>query len=241
MEATTSGLIPDFEFIETFHRRWMSIVEVYTQCALTKQEDKLVALSGLVTRIKSAVFPQALGASQSDPYILGLWHISLSLDLLWITDHVASLSPTIDNIPSWTWASKNRSVSSLARRHEIFKHSGPISTWPSTVSIEPFRYNNEHSLLVLIGALVEIKRTSQGPDNKIKHDGSRAIMTYYFDSGAYKSLAFCFLPFFVNEGFCVGLLVAPMDDRKWQRIGVAWGRNDCGWMTDLPKIVVEIL
>ncbi|KAH7079835.1 heterokaryon incompatibility protein-domain-containing protein [Paraphoma chrysanthemicola] len=240
MEAATWGSVPDIQNLEEFHRYWMSIVDAYTQCALTKQEDKLVALSGLVTRIKSAVFAQTPGAPQSDPYILGLWHISLPLDLLWITNHPAPPSATINGMPSWTWASKNGPVSSLVSQYELFKHSGPVSTWPPAASIEPFRNTGAHTVLVITGALIPIRSTPEGPIYKIKHDEGRAIMTYCFDELGNMFLAFCLLPFFVKQKFCAGLLLTAIDETRWRRIGVAWGRNVCGWMAELPKVTVQI-
>jgi hypothetical protein len=83
------------------HGFWWKIVTLYAETSLTKNSDKLVAISGVATR---------LAALMSDNYCWGLWEKTLSRDLLWTptrkVDPSVRLDPTI--APSWSWASRNK-------------------------------------------------------------------------------------------------------------------------------------
>ncbi|KAF1961673.1 HET-domain-containing protein, partial [Byssothecium circinans] len=75
---------------------WSRLVEMYTRCGLTKEEDKLIAISGLAKRIhiKSNV-----------GYLAGLWADRLHSGLLWMTEVEPLRKPTLSRAPSWSWAS----------------------------------------------------------------------------------------------------------------------------------------
>jgi hypothetical protein len=81
--------------------RWKEIVNVYSSCALTKEEDKLIAISGLATEMQ-----KILG---NDKYLAGLWRSQLLADLCWtvISD---STRPKSYRAPSWSWASLDGEV-----------------------------------------------------------------------------------------------------------------------------------
>jgi hypothetical protein len=83
-------------------KQWHGIVEHYSKLNLTKQTDRLPALSGLAHRM--APF---LGA-----YHAGLWRSSLFLDLAWGADkplnHLNRSQKYIG--PSWSWVSVNTGV-----------------------------------------------------------------------------------------------------------------------------------
>src|SRR5262249_10973151 len=53
---------------------WQRLVEVYSQCQMTNEEDKLIAINGIVDAIKTRTGYQCLA---------GLWRPILPLDLLW--------------------------------------------------------------------------------------------------------------------------------------------------------------
>jgi hypothetical protein len=61
------------------HQRWFDIVQEYSMGKLTKPEDKLVALAGIVSRIQ---------LRYSMEYMVGLWKPSLQLDLLWYVSRI---------------------------------------------------------------------------------------------------------------------------------------------------------
>lgn len=79
---------------------WAEIVGTYSQCALTFDKDKLVALSAIARNLKT---------SFDCEYLAGLWSAYLERQLLWDTYGSAS-RPDIYTAPSWSWASVKGAV-----------------------------------------------------------------------------------------------------------------------------------
>jgi hypothetical protein len=93
---------------DDFHSEWFQVVGEYSGRALTKLEDKLIALSGIATRISD---------DTGYHYMAGLWEETLLLDLLWHIDaqsYSEPLKPRVSNdiAPSWSWASVEGPVKS---------------------------------------------------------------------------------------------------------------------------------
>ena len=114
---------------------WGHVVALYTQSSLTKDEDKLVAISAVAKRTAPWV---------QDEYLAGLWRKYLPYHLLW---HVYSstqypsylcVRPNSYVAPSWSWASVRGPCSLFAR-------------------IDP---GNQSSLIQILDTAVETK----GPD-----------------------------------------------------------------------------
>ncbi|KAF2266549.1 HET-domain-containing protein, partial [Lojkania enalia] len=86
-----------------------SVVRQYSVLDLTLETDRLPALSGLATTIRSMT---------RDQYLAGLWVSDLSQGLLWTPFHRAentyrpskSLVPSKYLAPSWSWASLNTDI-----------------------------------------------------------------------------------------------------------------------------------
>jgi hypothetical protein len=82
---------------------WDEIVEGFSRCNLTREEDKLVALSGIAKMIQSRFLDCF--------YIAGLWKQSLHTNLLWFvsedrqTNGLPTSRPKQYRAPSWSWAS----------------------------------------------------------------------------------------------------------------------------------------
>lgn len=83
------------------YEAWNDILSLYVRCALTKSEDKLVALSGVAKDFASAV---------GDEYVAGLWRRNLVNSLLWRVDAPfgqppsPSTRPARYRAPTWSWA-----------------------------------------------------------------------------------------------------------------------------------------
>ncbi|KAF4630202.1 hypothetical protein G7Y89_g7936 [Cudoniella acicularis] len=81
---------------------WDQIVMAFSRCNLTREEDKLVALSGIATLIQKR-FP-------SFHYLAGIWEPCLKNSLLWEVKDEKQFSgepskrPTRYRAPSWSWA-----------------------------------------------------------------------------------------------------------------------------------------
>lgn len=76
---------------------WRQIVNMYAECQLTREEDKLVAISGLAKTVQAA-----LGGT---PYYAGLFETSLLASLCWGTFLGTGKRPTQYRAPTWSWAS----------------------------------------------------------------------------------------------------------------------------------------
>lgn len=77
---------------------WLVIVSRYTECHLTKESDKLIALAGL------AQIVQHMMKCKASDYAAGLWKPYLLQDLLWRMSSTGE-RPSTYQAPSWSWAS----------------------------------------------------------------------------------------------------------------------------------------
>ncbi len=100
--ATASDSLSDpYEF-------WDGVVDAYTRSAMTREEDKLIALSG---------FAKGMELVLKDRYLAGLWERYLGHQLLWWVSRPMSANngnpcsrPNKYRAPSWSWASINGNV-----------------------------------------------------------------------------------------------------------------------------------
>lgn len=79
---------------------WIGFVESYSGRALTKDEDKLPALSGIAHQYQKVT---------SDQYLAGLWRKDLLRQLCWGKAHAVGpcIRPSRYRAPTWSWASIN--------------------------------------------------------------------------------------------------------------------------------------
>lgn len=80
------------------YKPWREITQAYSECDLTKENDRLVALSGLA---------KEMGKLLGDEYLAGLWKGNLLGDLLWSVndEHKDRYRPRKYRAPSWSWVS----------------------------------------------------------------------------------------------------------------------------------------
>ncbi|KAF6233270.1 hypothetical protein HO173_008561 [Letharia columbiana] len=76
---------------------WDNIIESYSEGALSHEEDKLIALSGVAKYMETILH---------DRYLAGLWQQCLPSQLLWRYDSPGT-RPHKYRAPSWSWASVN--------------------------------------------------------------------------------------------------------------------------------------
>jgi hypothetical protein len=86
---------------------WDEIVEMYTDANLTRPEDKLVAISGLVREIQKET---------KDVYCAGLWTKDFERNLLWYLNVPQMRALEQYRAPSWSWASVHGRVGFLAKK-----------------------------------------------------------------------------------------------------------------------------
>lgn len=86
------------EMTEATLKHWGKLVGLYSQCKLTKSEDKLVAFAGV-----AKAFQELTG----DTYLAGVWRSQLFAQLSWTARETTSAVqfPKRYRAPSWSWAS----------------------------------------------------------------------------------------------------------------------------------------
>lgn len=99
---------------ESPYHVWNDILGSYVRCALTKPEDKLVAISGVAKDFANII---------GDEYLAGLWRTNLIADLLWHVHeeeltglYIPATRPAQYRAPSWSWASVDSS--SIQTHHQ---------------------------------------------------------------------------------------------------------------------------
>jgi len=82
---------------------WLEFISAYTNCAMTKQDDCLVALSGIAQDVANAT---------NDQLVAGLWKGHLLDELCWRVSRFVGLTlpfescrPAVWRAPTWSWAS----------------------------------------------------------------------------------------------------------------------------------------
>ncbi|OJT10838.1 hypothetical protein TRAPUB_12650 [Trametes pubescens] len=87
---------PDPELQEKVHALWLTILAAYGRCSLTRFDDRLVAVSGVLKRIE---------ATTGWRNMWGIWRDSVLVDLLWFVDRPSVRPSTPDYLaPTWSWA-----------------------------------------------------------------------------------------------------------------------------------------
>uniref|UniRef100_A0A0B7JTU5 Heterokaryon incompatibility domain-containing protein n=1 Tax=Bionectria ochroleuca TaxID=29856 RepID=A0A0B7JTU5_BIOOC len=82
---------------DTFQYDWYDVLGNYSRCKLTYKKDRLSAIKGL-----ARVFEEEKGVG----YHMGILDVDIEEQLLWILEGFASPSDTLDDVPSWSWASQ---------------------------------------------------------------------------------------------------------------------------------------
>ena len=100
---------------------WAGIVETYTQCQLTKEADKLIAISAIAREMNPI-----MGCR----YLAELWERNLVDQLEWRIERGDRSRPATYRAPSWSWASVegycSPNDSSEPMKHLIEIHSAHI-------------------------------------------------------------------------------------------------------------------
>ncbi|KAF4632764.1 hypothetical protein G7Y89_g5364 [Cudoniella acicularis] len=87
------------------HKLWFGLVEAYSECQLTQETDKLVALSGIAQRVQEWT---------GWAYLAGLWKENLLYDLLWRLKGTPTHRKSTYIAPTWSWASVEGKITSKA-------------------------------------------------------------------------------------------------------------------------------
>ncbi len=127
------------EFKDRLFVEWCAIVVAFTRRKLTRQSDRLPAMSGIAARVEKQA---------GDEYFCGLWFRDIPFQLLWYRDQSGesnALEPVrleSPYAPSWSWASITGPISYYARSPtdgiSAYPLSIPIGLW--TTGTSPNKY-----------------------------------------------------------------------------------------------------
>ena len=98
----------------TLREAWAALVDYYSECQLTYQSDKTMALAGLAGEMRRA---------SGDVYLAGLWKKDLAKQLCWATDFdvrkkIERLRTPMYLAPTWSWVSVDAPVTSDMRYYD---------------------------------------------------------------------------------------------------------------------------
>ncbi|KAH6638480.1 heterokaryon incompatibility protein-domain-containing protein [Boeremia exigua] len=79
---------------------WLTLMEMYTNCDLTREEDKLFAIAGVARKIQ---------LRKESVWCAGLWSDRISHGLLWFPGQRLN-APVNTRAPSWSWAAWDGSI-----------------------------------------------------------------------------------------------------------------------------------
>ena len=102
----------------TSFQAWQAIIEEYTRCDLTFEKDKLIAISGVASRMKEHIRCR---------YLAGLWEHHLLTQLLWDMGIGGKRLQTYQ-APSWSWASTTGQVQLNLVQPEELQEYKPVAT-----------------------------------------------------------------------------------------------------------------
>lgn len=167
---------------ERLRKIWSDLVWMYARCQLTRPEDKLLAMSGLVQRFYTA-FGSFAAPLWGDRYLAGLWESDLPHSLLWsVSDPkrsgaVESVRPPHYRAPSWSWAVVDAPIQTVRRYYKdrgtcLVEH---LSAWAVPLS-DDLTGQVSDGLLRICGRLVQATFDSSEerrlciPDKSFKAD-----------------------------------------------------------------------
>lgn len=81
----------------TSWRGWEKLMHRFSDTDLTYKSDRLMAVEGIATELLKKA---------KDTYSHGVFLSQIASHLLWMCDSIVPESEDLDNVPSWSWASK---------------------------------------------------------------------------------------------------------------------------------------
>jgi hypothetical protein len=114
---------------ETFASQWEALVRVYSTLKLTRQDDKLHAISGLAAAFQDH--------AENDEYVAGLWRKSLVRQLAW---SITNKKPERVHRVWQTRIHEDDSVGGVMEKDETFVHESQLFPRPTTSRAPTFSW-----------------------------------------------------------------------------------------------------
>lgn len=191
---------------------WRELIKQYTELELTYPNDRLMALAGVMDKMRTI---------RRDEYIGGIWKKTLLDDLLWTVVEPEPATARLEIAPSWSWASRNVAVSYKAL--DYFKDvSREFRSYEASVLNINMDVNEPHQIRGSLTLKTKIKPLVPHKNIKEHHDFGEH---FYFDCAndldawENRELFIVHMQSRSNEEF--NLIVKAATDRsgKYQRVG----------------------
>jgi hypothetical protein len=171
-----------------FYKLWGDFRDAYSQCAMTKEGDCLVALSGIAQRVEKIM---------NEQLVAGIWRSNVLEEICWIgyrpnnaVPPSGSLKPAVWRAPTWSWASSSLALmrTRLAMRPEEFKVKYQAEVMDCFVDAKPSGGLNNASLLIR-GKLLTLKvsnlrRFGASHTFPAQLEGRQALLPVHLDEPA---------------------------------------------------------
>src|SRR5207248_7948776 len=105
------------QLMDDVAREWPKIITEYTNKDISRQSDKLPAISGLARKMHEQT---------SQDYYAGLWKFDMAYGTLWFSDHEKAGARLITRYPgsfaaTWSWTSVAGPVRYIERKRNQFE------------------------------------------------------------------------------------------------------------------------
>jgi hypothetical protein len=127
-----------------FHHSWYDMVEQYSTRNLSREQDKLKAITGVAYFIQK---------NTGFRYAAGLWQDVLPFNLLWVLSGKRHARPSRP-LPTWSWASVNGRISHRLKPQGAFQSFNTMSDIFSTPVEKPQFDSTWHDITPLISNTV---------------------------------------------------------------------------------------
>jgi hypothetical protein len=133
----------------SIYKFWKDIIWQYSECKLTRPDDKLIALAGVAQSIQRLL--------EDDEYIAGLWRNDMLRQLLWQIYPDAEGSRVISyRAPTWSWACLDKSINTEWMDTPILRPLANIVHASSSWITTPFGQLN-NAVLRISGPIVTLQ------------------------------------------------------------------------------------
>lgn len=136
--------------LSTLSKSWAVVAESYSFTFLTFPGDKLIALSGIAKRVRSAV---------EDEYVAGMWRRDFELQLLWFRETYRitgspPFRPSTYRAPSWSWTSLDGPIGYADHVWDTWSSS---MRWIYARRIDKLEYASDDDTAQLLGGCLELR------------------------------------------------------------------------------------
>ncbi|KAI1372074.1 heterokaryon incompatibility protein-domain-containing protein [Hypoxylon crocopeplum] len=258
----------DLSSLQTALDAWNAVLASYTSASLTRQSDRLPALSGVAKDMQNVL---------KSKYLAGLWEICLLYQLLWRLEGPDRADTETSGAPSWSWASTagavignnlvpspdlaERTVAKLvnANVQPVDDEMGEVIAGTITISgtlVHLFPTPKRFDILEYGQKLEDIlspwiffwpygtrEYTKYSAENQGKPRGMEIDPVIYQDRE--KQLDEVYLLPIINQDSAVrGLVLVPVEpenlDGPWKRCGMFEFRSDAKGAKKLDALLAEL-